>query len=336
MTAHERALLIVGALALTVVAGDMAAAQGTSTAPAAVSEDPPPPWAFPVNPPHRAVAYPAPSDKIEHVAGSNASFTDRQLIDLFFVADWFPAEHGPMPSIVSTGRKPTVKPCGLCHLPNGNGGPAEAALSGLSASYIREQISEFRAGRRSAAEPNMVSAHDMIDEAKAVSDADLAAAALYFSQLEFVSHFRVVETDTVPKTEVQLVSLYVKIPGAGSEPIGQRIVEVPDDATWQWQLGSTHADYTAYVPKGSIARGKALVASGDGVVPCRTCHGDDLKGSAIAPPLAGRAASYIVRQLYDMQHGTRNGAVVAPMLPVVAKMTAQDRIAIAAYLTSLR
>ena len=297
------------------LAGLTALVFATTGAAAGIS-DPPPPWAFPVNPPNSAVAYPAPSDKIEHVAGSNASFTDRQLIDLFFVADWFPAEHGPMPSIVSTGRKPTVKPCGLCHLPNGNGGPAEAALSGLSASYIREQISEFRAGRRSAAEPNMVSAHDMIDEAKAVSDADLAAAALYFSQLEFVSHFRVVETDTVPKTEVQLVSLYVKIPGAGNEPIGQRIVEVPDDATWQWQLGSTHADYTAYVPTGSIARGKALVASGDGVVPCRTCHGDDLKGSAIAPPLAGRAASYIVRQLYDMQHGTRNGAVVAPMLPV--------------------
>ena len=182
----------------------------------------------------------------------------------------------------------------------------------------------------------MAATQDMIVEAKAVSDADLAAAALYFSQLKFVSHFRVVETDTVPKTEVQLVSLYVKIPKAGSEPIGQRIVEVPDDAIWQWQLGSTHANYTAYVPKGSIARGKALVTSGDGVVPCRTCHGDDLKGSAIAPPLAGRAASYIVRQLYDMQRGTRRGDVVAPMLPEVVRLTAQDRIAIAAYMASLR
>lgn len=71
-------------------------------------------------------------------------------------------------------------------------------------------------------------------------------------------------------------------------------------------------------------------------MPCRTSHGDDLKGSTIAPPLAGRAASYIVRQLYDMQHGTRRGEVVAPMLPEVVRLTAQDRIAIAAYLTSLR
>lgn len=308
----------------------------TTGAVAGASEDPPPPWAFPVNSPNRPVADPAPSNKIEHVPGSKAAFTDRQIIDEFFVADWFPAEHGPMPSIVSAGRKPTVKPCGRCHLPDGNGGPAEATLSGLSASYIREQVREFQAGRRSGAEPNMIATHDMVTEAKAVSDADVAAAAVYFSQLKFVSRFRVVETDTVPKTEVRLVSLYAKIPGASSEPIGQRIVEVPDDATWQWELGSTHANYTAYVPKGSIARGKALVASGDGLVPCRTCHGDDLNGSAIAPPLAGRAASYIVRQLYDMQHGTRRGDVVAPMLPEVAKLTAQERIAIAAYLTSLR
>lgn len=308
----------------------------TTGAVAGVSDDPPPPWAFPVNSPNRPVADPAPSNKIEHVRGSKAAFTDRQIIDEFFVADWFPAEHRPMPSIVSAGRKPTVKPCGRCHLPDGNGGPAEATLSGLSASYIREQVREFQAGRRSGAEPNMIATHDMVTEAKAVSDADVAAAADYFSQLKFVSRFRVVETDTVPKTEVRLVSLYVKIPGAGSEPIGNRIVEVPDDATWQWELGNTHVDYTAYVPKGSIARGKMLVASGDGLVPCRTCHGDDLSGSAIAPPLAGRAASYIVRQLYDMQHGTRRGDVVAPMLPEVAKLTAQDRIAIAAYLTSLR
>ena len=308
----------------------------TTGAVTGVSEDPPPPWAFPVNSPNRPVADPAPSNKIEHVAGSKAAFTDRQIIDEFFVADWFPAEHGPMPSIVSTGRKPTVKPCGRCHLPDGNGGPAEATLSGLSVSYIREQVREFQVGRRSGAEPNMIATHDMVTEAKAVSDADVAAAAVYFSQLQFVSRFRVVETDMVPKTEVRLVSLYAKIPGASSEPIGQRIVEVPDDATWQWELGSTHVNYTAYVPRGSIARGKALVASGDGLVPCRTCHGDDLNGSAIAPPLAGRAASYIVRQLYDMQHGTRRGDVVAPMLPEVAKLTAQDRIAIAAYLTSLR
>ena len=160
-----------------------------------------------------------------------------------------------MPTIVAEGRKPEVVPCGECHLPTGNGGPAEAALPGLSASYIVEQINEFRSGRRTAAQHKMQSARGMETEAKALSDSDIVTAATYFSQLSFTSHFHVVETDTVPKTRVGEVSLYVKIPDGGSEPIGARIVEVPDDAK-QWELGNVHTEFTAYVPKGSIARGR--------------------------------------------------------------------------------
>jgi cytochrome c553 len=111
-------------------------------------------------------------------------------------------------------------------------------------------------------------------------------------------------------------------------------VEVPSD-TWQWELGNPHADFTAYVPKGSIARGEKLVASGDGAAPCRTCHGPDLRGVGNIPPLAGRSPSYLTRQLYDIRHGTRRGPAVARMLPEVAHVTPADRIAIAAYLASL-
>ena len=53
------------------------------------------------------------------------------------------------------------------------------------------------------------------------------------------------------------------------------------------------------------------------------------------PPLAGRSPSYLARQLYDIQHGTRQGPVVVPMLPEVVHMTPGDRIAIVAYLASL-
>src|ERR1700761_5234683 len=113
---------------------------------AADTSDPLPIWAFPVNPPSLASQAPGP-DKIEHVRGSKLTFTDKQINDEYFVADWFPDEHGPMPSAVATGRKPYVMPCAVCHLPTGNGGPAEAALPGLSESYIVEQIKEFRAGR---------------------------------------------------------------------------------------------------------------------------------------------------------------------------------------------
>jgi cytochrome c553 len=287
-----------------------------------------------VNPPAEPSTGPKTPNRREHVSGSAVSYTDRQLDDPFLTPDWFPREHPPMPRIVAHGRKPAMA-CGYCHLPTGNGGPAEAALPGLPASYIIEQVWEFRSGRRAAAQPAMLSAQDMIVEAKAVSDADLAAAARYFSQLSFKSHFHVVETDTAPKTHVGSVSLYTKIPGAGSEPLGARIVEVPDDAR-QWELGNPHTEFTAYVPKGSIARGEKLVASGDGAAPCRSCHGSDLRGVGNVPPLAGRSPSYLARQLYDIKHGTRRGPVVAPMLPEVAHMTPADSIAIVAYLASLK
>lgn len=68
---------------------------------------------------------------------------------------------------------------------------------------------------------------------------------------------------------------------------------------------------------------------------CVTCHGRDLKGLSEAPPLAGRSPSYIVRQLYDIQHGARTGAAVQKMKPAIAKLTLADMAAIAAYLASL-
>ena len=51
--------------------------------------------------------------------------------------------------------------------------------------------------------------------------------------------------------------------------------------------------------------------------------------------LAGRSPSYIVRQLYDMQHGNRNGVWTPLMTPVLANLGSADLLAAAAYLTSL-
>ena len=42
----------------------------------------------------------------------------------------------------------------------------------------------------------------------------------------------------------------------------------------------------------------------------------------------------VVRQLYDIQHGMRKGLAVALMQPVVANLTIDDMINIAAYTTS--
>jgi cytochrome c553 len=52
----------------------------------------------------------------------------------------------------------------------------------------------------------------------------------------------------------------------------------------------------------------------------------------VVPGITGRTATYIFRQLNDIQSGQRNGTGVAFMKPVVAKLTQGDMIALAAYL----
>jgi cytochrome c553 len=52
------------------------------------------------------------------------------------------------------------------------------------------------------------------------------------------------------------------------------------------------------------------------------------------PGLAGRSPSYLVRQLYDMQQGVRKGIWTELMKPVVAHLSDEDMIAIAAYTAS--
>jgi cytochrome c553 len=66
------------------------------------------------------------------------------------------------------------------------------------------------------------------------------------------------------------------------------------------------------------------------------CHGTDLKGLGPVPGFAGRSPSYIVRQLWDIQQGTRKGTWSPLMRPVVEKLTQDDMIAIAAYAASLK
>ena len=70
-------------------------------------------------------------------------------------------------------------------------------------------------------------------------------------------------------------------------------------------------------------------------MPCGICHGPDLKGLGPIPGIAGRSPSYIVRQLYDFQHGTRAGIGSALMKPAVEKLMIDDMIALAAYAASL-
>lgn len=111
-----------------------------------------PDWVYPMNPPAMDTA-PAPDDRdMLYVPNSAASFTWKEVKDLFAVPDWHAAAHPPMPEIVARGRKPAVYACGYCHLPDGTGRPENASLAGLPAEYIVAQVMAIRRGeRRSAA-----------------------------------------------------------------------------------------------------------------------------------------------------------------------------------------
>ncbi|HYS45864.1 MAG TPA: c-type cytochrome, partial [Rhizomicrobium sp.] len=224
--------------------------------------------------------------------------------------------------------------CGFCHLPNGQGRPENASLAGQPAAYIIEQVMEVKEGRRKTSQPTMGSIRSMYLVAGAVTPEELKIAADYFSKVKYRKWIRVVESATVPKFDISSHNMLVRSKAGGREALGQRIVEMPENVERE-ELRDARSGFVAYVPKGSIARGKKLVASGAGAFPCASCHGLDLKGDGAVPPLAGRSPSGIVRQLYDFKHGTRTGPAADPMKTEVTNMTDDMRLDIAAYLASL-
>ena len=118
--------------------------------------------------------------------------------------------------------------------------------------------------------------------------------------------------------------------------IEERIIEMPEDLE-RTELRDSRSGFIAYVPVGSIAKGRALVRTGGNgrTQPCGVCHGDDLRGLGPVPSLAGRSPSYLVRQLYDLQTGVRKGRWSPLMQAAVAKLSVEDFVALAAYAASL-
>lgn len=260
-----------------------------------------------------------------HVPGSTRTYT-LKLIDMG-LADWFPGDHPRMPTIVAKGRGKAL-PCAACHFPSGNGFPYNAAITGLPASYIIEQVKAFRSGARWN--------KDMTPEARHVTDADLRKAAAYFSKLRLrAGKTHVVQTTRVPGFHAD-TWMFVPTRGAGTEPLGERVLEMPKNVTLA-KRRDDHVSFIAYVPKGSIKLGHTLVTrGGGGILPCASCHGPHLRGTAIAPPLAGRWPTYLARQLIAFKMGLRTGGRNALMQHEVAQLSLRDVIAAVAYAGSLK
>jgi cytochrome c553 len=324
---------IAALVTIGITASGAAIAQTTSPASSSPSAASFPAWAYPWAPDFKA----PPDDGVpRHVPDSTASFTIAQERDLFFVPDWHPQDHPAMPDIVAHGRQPDVRACGSCHRAEGTGGPENASLAGLPAAYIVQQVLDYKSGARKFAGPQRSPSVVMTAIAKAATEEEAKAAAAYFSSLKPKANIKVIETDTVPATRIARV-FYMLAKDGGTEPIGERIVEVPADAE-QFEHRDTRSQFIAYVPKGSIAKGEALAKTGGGglTIACATCHGPDLRGMNPVPGIAGRSPSYLVRQIYDFQQHARAGEAGAMMMPVVEKLSHGDMIALAAYVSSLK
>jgi len=285
------------------------------------------------------------NDPTQHsLPGSSKSFTATEVANLsrYQPVDWFPEDHPmPVPEVVAHGKEAEgIYPCAVCHRLNGNGRPENAALTGLSYEYFMQQLMDFRNDLRQTSDPRKTNTAKMAAFVKALSIEELKASAVYYTAISAKPWIKVVETETVPKTFNRNDTwIVVRGADAGVEPLGRRIIETPaNDEADLWK--DPRSGFIAYVPRGSVKKGEALVKRGvtnanNKITPCTVCHGDDLRGLGPVPRLAGRSASYTARQLYDMQKGNRAGPWSVLMAPVLSELDAEDLLTASAYLASL-
>ncbi len=287
-------------------------------------------WAYPMQPPDFK---PLPPDSVHTAEGADPSMklTMRQINNGFGPPDWFPKEHAPMPDIVAHGQKPHVPACMLCHLPNGNGHPESASVSGLSVKYIIDQMHAFKNGDR-----ENIRAPAMIEMAYAISEKDLREAAKYFAVIPRAQQkwIRVVETSRAPANHVGGGGARFFDKGAETVPVPpDMIYEVAENE--QVELRNQHAGFVDYVPVGSLAKGRIVAMGNRGKMrSCASCHGEDYRGHDDAPRIGGRGAYYLIRQLADMKAGYRKGSALGKMKDVVNKMSDADILNVAAYMAS--
>jgi cytochrome c553 len=287
-----------------------------------------PSWAF--NIPDKVQPPVAAPTGTVRVPGSTKEYEASTVAANAHPPDWFPDEHPAAPGIVKGEPGVTRAACGSCHLMSGQGHPESADIAGLPAEYIIRQMKYFKSGARK-------DDIRMGPIAKMTSDEDVKQAADYYAAIKPIPFVKVIETSTPPRTYVNTAGRH-RIPYAdgSTEPIGHRIIETPQDPALML-IRDPHSGFIAYVPPGSIAKGKQLVKTGNSgkTIQCAICHGDDLHGLGDVPRLAGLQPVYIARQLICMRNGSSAGSAAALMKKVVAKLSEDDVIAISAYLGSL-
>lgn len=281
------------------------------------------------------------------VAGSTAKYSLVDVRDGHNVIDWFPGDHPAMSPIIKNGPASmgeAGRGCGSCHLPNGKGRPENAPVSGQPAGYFIQQLRDFAAGRRVSSDPRKPNTPTMGILARAMTDAEMQQAAEYFAAIRWTPWIKVVEADLIPEMELEDGNMYITHGKEPTEKLAGRIVETPVDAFQANGVRNPRSGWIAYVPVGSVARGKRLVETGEVMVggrpvrkttACATCHAPDMQGLGDFPAIGSRSPSYMMRMLYDFKTGRRNGLYASIMQPVVAGLTNDEMRDIVAYLASM-
>ena len=327
------AVVIFGA---SIMAQQQAAPAPTGPIPAGLPEwaytPPPPPPPAGSAPAPAISALPADDNAVVSIPGTTKTFTRVQLRAAKETMDWYPEDrHGTLPDVARFGKQ-GVRQCTLCHLPDGSGRPENAPISSYHPTYFLQQMQDFRDGLRKSADPRKANTNNMIGFAKATTREEDLAAAQYFAQQPYPRRIKVVESKTAPKVRLQ-GGMHMAVPaneGGGMVPIpADDIVEIPDD-NLRAEARDTRMSWTAYVPPGTLNRGKQVATK----YQCATCHGANLQGIGPVPALAGRSPSYTMRQLFDMKTGARHGPWAELMKPVVTSMSVQDMAAVSAFAAS--
>ena len=272
------------------------------------------------------------------LAGGTGAWTVTEIANDYGPVDWYPGDHPKMPEIVAHGdQRRGIRACALCHFPNGSGKPENAPVSGTSVQYFMNQMADFKNGLRHTSDKNKANAWEMPLMAAAMTPEEWKQAAEYFAAIKYIPKNKVVETSMIPKFAPNANNLF--LPAAGSEKVAlsNRLIEMPDDPDDAQILRNPRSPFTAYVPPGTLKKGEMLATTGGNgkTIRCDICHGPGLRGLDPVPAIAGRQASYLARQMYDMQVGTRHGTWAPLMKDVVAKLNEDDIMALAAYVTSL-
>ncbi|HEU5135682.1 MAG TPA: c-type cytochrome [Steroidobacteraceae bacterium] len=297
---------------------------------------PVPEWLFPIDPKSlEKNPKPVKLDDVEllEIPDSTQKFTLARINDPFNAPDWRP-DHLPMPDVVARGRKPDVMACAYCHTPTGQGRPENSALAGLPEAYIKEQLHDYRSGARKHSGPaEYLPGVHMVKIARAMTVEEIDASAKYFSQQKLRRRVYVLESLRIPRAE-RAAWVYEEV--GGTEDLDGRLLEVTNELV-RHERRDDRLEYLAYVPPGSLNRGKRLVTTGETgkTQVCATCHLARLMGTDKIPPLAGRSPTYLLRQMLAFRNGARTGEAAKQMEPVVEKLTLAEMIDVVAYLGSL-